>query len=100
VADELPVLRYELQAEYALASLGHEERRRVEGWLEHIRHWPDDPLARARSRRLKPDEELYAFQAEGSNLIVFFTANGNEITVLSIANSGWLRYFQKESSVA
>jgi hypothetical protein len=91
-------LRLDQQAEFALSTLSEDDRRIVEGWFGRIRNWHTDDDVRSRSRRLEPDDGLYAFQADGSNLIIAFRIDGDEATILSILNSQWLRYFQPEGS--
>lgn len=98
MAEQLLTLRFELQVEYALSALGTEERRTVEGWFEHLRRWPADEFIRSRSRKLKPDEELYAFQTSSSNLIFAFSIEGDTATVLSIFTKEALAQVQAASA--
>lgn len=98
MAEQLLTLRFELQVEYALSALGANDRRIMEGWFEHLRRWHTDDFVRTRSRKLKPDEELYAFQSSSSNLIFAFSINGDEATILSIFTKETLAQVQAASA--
>ncbi len=83
----------------AYSSLGTEDRRLVDSWFEHLRNWKTDEFVRSRSRRLKPDEELYAFQTSSDDLVIAFrvAADVNEVTVLSIFRGEWVRPYRAEA---
>jgi hypothetical protein len=91
MAESLLTVRPTISAQVALSSLGAEERRLVEGWFEHLRHWHTDEFVRSRSRRLTPDEELYAFETSSSDLMLAFRVAGDAVVVESIFNRDWLR---------
>lgn len=94
----LLTLRFKPQVDLALSTLHSDDRRIVEGWLEHIRHWHSDEDIRSRSRKLKPDDELYAVQLSSPALIIAFRVDGNEATILTVMSSEWLPYFQNVGS--
>ena len=79
MATPLLTLRFELQAEFAVSTLYTDDRRHlVESCYERIRHWYDDEDFRTRSRKLKPDEELYMFEVTNRNLLsIFFRIDGD-----------------------
>jgi hypothetical protein len=95
MAEQLLKLRLEPQVELALSTLDPNPRRIMEGWFEHLRRWHTDDFIRSRSRKLKPDEEVYAFQTDASNLIFVFSIHGDEATVLSIFTKETLEQFRK-----
>ena len=80
--------------------LSADDRRIMEGWFEHLRRWRTDDFVRSRSRKLKPDEEVYAFQTNSSNLIFVFSLNADVATILSILTKETLEKFQGASAVA
>ncbi len=95
MAEELLTLRFEPQVEFALSTLDSNSRRIMEGWFEHLRRWPGDEFIRTQSQKLKPDEELYAFQTSGSHLIFVFSIEGKQAKVLSIFTKEALEQFRR-----
>jgi hypothetical protein len=98
MATSLLSLRFERQPEFAVSTLYSDDRRLVESCYERIRHWYEDEDFRTRSRKLKPDEELYMFEVTGRNLLIFFQIDGDTATIMSVVSSAWLQAFQVESS--
>lgn len=94
MSDRVLKVRLAESSEISYSSLSPDDRRVVDGWLDHLCRWPDDEFARTRSRRLKADEELYAFQANSNDLILAFRVTNNEIEVVSILREGWLKGFE------
>jgi hypothetical protein len=95
MAEQLLDLRLEPQVELSLSTLDPNPRRIMEGWFEYLRRWHTDDFIRSRSQKLKPDEELYAFQTDASNLIFVFSIRGDVATVLSIFTKETLEQFRK-----
>ncbi len=91
-------LTIEEPARFSISTLGPESRRLVEGWLESIRHWHDDPFARARSVRLKDDEELYVFRTNMSDMMIAFRIAGDEVVVQAILSKEVARLFEAASN--
>ena len=94
MAKNLLDLRVSEPAQIARASLGEEDRRRVAAWFDHLRNWHNDPFLRSESRKLKPDEELYALQTSNEDLVLVFRISGEEVHVVTIVDRGWLRAFE------
>jgi hypothetical protein len=93
MADNLLTVQLTNSAQIAVSSLGAEDRRLVEGWFEHLRHWGTDEFVRSQSRRLKPEEEVYTFPAIGSDLMIAFRVSEPVVNVLSIFRREWGRLF-------
>lgn len=102
MAEALLTLHIPEQVRVAYSSLGDEYRHRVDTWFEHLRNWRSDEYVRARSRRLKTDEELYAFQTSSDDIVIVFRIASDGVTVVSILRRGWLRAFEAvaERSIA
>lgn len=83
-------------ARTAYLSLGPEDRRLVDAWFDHLRNWQTDEFVRSRSRRLKPDDELYAFQTSSDDIGLGFRINGSDLTVVSIFRREWLLPFETQ----
>lgn len=94
MTESLLTVRLTNSAQVALSSLGVEDRRLVDGWFEHLRHWHTDEFVRSRSRQLKPDEELYVFETGSSDLMLAFRVAGDAVVVESIFNRDWLRVWR------
>jgi hypothetical protein len=95
MAEKLLTLRLEPQVEFALSTLDPNPRRIMGNWFEGLRRWHTDDFVRSRSQKLKPDEEVYAFQSDASNLIFVFSIQGDEATVLSIFTKETLEQFRR-----
>jgi hypothetical protein len=96
MADAPMNLQVTEQARMAYSSLGPDDRRLVDAWFDHLRNWRNDEFVRSRSRRLRADEDLYAFQTSSDDIMIGFRINDSEITVLSIFRREWLRAFEAE----
>jgi hypothetical protein len=90
------LLKLELteHARIALATLGPEDRRLVDAWLDHLKNWWNDDYIRSKSSRLKPDEEIYVFQTS-TDLMIAFEIAGDKVIVLSIFSQDTLRKFKR-----
>jgi hypothetical protein len=100
MAEQLLNVRLERPVDFSLSTLREEEQRLVEGWFDHLRRWHTDDFIRSHSRKLKPDEEIYAFQTDTSNLIFVFTIKGDEATIVSVFTKEALEQFRAASAVA
>lgn len=92
MTEDLLGLQISEHAKIAYTSLGPEERRLVDAWFDHLRNWRSDEFIRAKSKQLKFDEDIYAFQTS-SDFVIVFKIVGNEVTVLSIFREEALRTF-------
>ena len=79
-------------ASIAHSSLGAEDRRIVDAWLEHLRRWPDDEFARSRSTPLEDEQDTHIFRAAG--FIIAFRISDHTVIVLSIFREETLRLFK------
>lgn len=98
MTEQLLTLQIDDSARIAYASLGADERRLVDAWFDHLRNWHHDEFVRSRSRRLKPDDDLYAFQTNSDDLVIAFRIAGGAIHVLSIFRREWLRAFEAQAA--
>jgi len=76
----------------ALRTLGEQDRRRVEAWLDHLGNWENDEFVRAQSHRLPSDGNTYVL-GTGSDLRVFFTVTKDGIVILDVARKAALQGF-------
>jgi hypothetical protein len=100
MAEQLLTVRLDRHVEFSLSTLGDEDRRIMEGWFEYLKRWHTDDFIRSRSRKLKPDEELYAFQTDSSHLIFAFSIKGDEATVHAILTKEAVEQFRKAAGAA
>lgn len=70
-------------ADFALSTLHEADRRRVEAWFEHLRHWRSDDDVRSRSRRLAGDDDEYLSET-GFGYVVAFRVEADRVKVMSI----------------
>lgn len=92
MADNLMDLEITDQATIAYTSLGPEDRRLVDAWLDHLRNWRNDEFIRARSQRLASDQDIYVFQTS-TGIVIAFTLAGNQVRVLSLFRKEALQAF-------
>jgi len=78
--------------EFALRTLGEEDRRTVTAWLDHLKDWETDEFVRGRSQRLKASDDVYVLKA-GTEFRVFFRLGKDGITVEDIAQKDALKSF-------
>lgn len=80
-------------AQAALSSLGDEDRRRVGGWLDHLRNWNSDDFVRSRSRRLASEDDTFVFRGD-SELLLAFKIQDDDVVVLSLFRKDALQPFE------
>jgi hypothetical protein len=74
------------------ASLGSDDRRDVDAWIDHLRDWHDDEVIRSKARRLRGGEEIYIVPTN-NDLFVAFEITRETVKVLSIYGEETLRAF-------
>ncbi|HET6884102.1 MAG TPA: hypothetical protein VFI31_28365 [Pirellulales bacterium] len=79
-------------AKIAVTGLPDEDRRRVHAWFDRLKNWPTDQAVRKNSTRLLPEEEpsVYVLRST-SDVRIFFTVDGDEITVVDVARKDSLK---------
>jgi hypothetical protein len=78
--------------EFALRTLGEEDRRRVTAWFDHLKNWENDSFVRARSHKLELPGNVYVLQTS-TDFRIFFTFAKDEIVVLDVASRATLQSF-------
>ena len=73
-------------------SLGPEDRRNIDVWLDQLRNWRNDEFLRSKARRLKPDEEFYLVDV-GDDLFIAFDIADDKLKLFSIYSRDTLRKF-------
>lgn len=100
MAEKLLTLRLPRHVEFSLSTMGDEDRRIMLGWFEDLRRWHADEFVRAHSRKLKVDEELYAFQTDSSHLIFTFSLTGDEATVHAVVTKEAVQQVRRPAGAA
>src|SRR5205823_9485446 len=81
----------------AITTLKVDDRRDVEAWLDHLKNWENDEIARANSKRLAGEEPLYLLKTN-TDLRLFFEVRGDEITVLDVARQDTIDMFARTAA--
>ncbi len=68
----------------ALRTLGPDEVRRLRAWFDHLANWDGDPFVRENSHTLAEVPGVRVFRTS-SDTRIFFTIEGDTITVLDVA---------------
>ena len=95
MAEEVLKLTFAEPARFQISTLGPEDGRLISNWLESIRRWHSDDFARTRSVRLRPDEELYMFSTDVSDLMIAFRLTDTEVVVEAIVNKHLVKMFER-----
>ena len=69
----------------ALRTLGPDEVRRIHAWFDHLANWDGDPFVRENSHALAEVPGVRVFRTS-TDTRIFFTIEGDTITVLDVAN--------------
>jgi hypothetical protein len=88
------VLRIEISdhARIPYLSLGPEDRRNIDVWLDQLRNWRNDEFLRSKAKRLRADEEFYIVDA-GDDLFIAFEIADDKLKLYSIYSRETLRKF-------
>ncbi len=65
----------------ALATLGRDDRDRVEAWFEYLRGWRDDPFVRSRSVTLNVEGRPVSMFRTSTDIRIFYTVDEQDDTV-------------------
>ena len=74
------------------SSLGPEDRRNIDVWLDQLRNWRNDEFLRSKAKRLRADEEFYIVDA-GDDLFIAFEIIDDKMNLFSIYSKETLRAF-------
>jgi hypothetical protein len=70
--------------EFALRTLGDEDRQTVLAWLDHLKDWENDPGVRRHSHKLASADNVYVLQTS-TDIRIFFAPEKDRIMVLDVA---------------
>lgn len=84
-------------ARTAYATLGLEDRRRMDSWLFHLRYWQQDAYFREYARPLAGDPAVLVFEMPHEDLMFAFTVGAEHVTVVSIFRKEAVHKFQGAS---
>ncbi len=83
--------------EIALRTLGEEDRRKVQAWLDHIENWETDSFVRKHSHKLESAEGVHVLRTS-TDYRIFFTVEQDRIVVLDIATRATIMKFSHASA--
>ncbi len=72
------------EVDLALRTLNSDEARRVHAWFLHFANWDNDSFLQANSHVLEDIPGVRVLRT-GSDLRIFFSIEGNTITILDVA---------------
>ena len=85
-------------ARFAISTLGEEDRRIVESWIDHLSHWHHDQDVRQRSRPLTADPAgPFAFQTS-TDIIIGFKILEEEVEILAMFREESLKKFSEAAA--
>jgi hypothetical protein len=70
--------------DFALRTLGQEERLQVCAWFNHLSNWDGDPFLQANSYELPGEPGVFMLRT-GSDIRIFFSLTDDMITILDVA---------------
>jgi mRNA-degrading endonuclease RelE of RelBE toxin-antitoxin system len=85
---------YQPPVEIALRTLGEEDRRKVQAWLDHLKNWENDEYVRKRSDKLASFDDVYVLRTS-TDFLIFFTLQRDQIVVNDIATKETVLSFGK-----
>ncbi len=81
-------------AQIPLISMNDEDRRRATAWFDYLRKWGKDDFLAANARKLPNRENVYLLDTL-SDLMIFFSVEGDEISILDVARRETLEMFRE-----
>jgi hypothetical protein len=83
-------------AELQLLTTDEGGRRRIMAWIDNLKRWETDSYVREHSHKLNGEGNVYLLITD-SDLRIFFSLEGDSITVLDITTRSTLRLFERAS---
>src|SRR5262245_51798630 len=71
-------------------------RRAMMAWIDNLKRWETDPYVREHSHKLNGHDNVYLLITD-SDLRIFFSLEGDSITVLDFTTGSTLRLFRQGS---
>ena len=72
------------EVDLSLRTLGPDAVRQVRAWFDHLANWTDDSFVRDNSHELPALPGVFMLRTS-SDIRIFFTIDGDTITVLDVA---------------
>ena len=78
----------------SLHSMNDEDQRRMTAWFDYLKNWETDDFLRENSRKLPMEGNVYLLDTL-SDLLIFFSVEGKEISILEVGRPEMLEMFRE-----